>query len=176
MSASQSAKALIRESFASVPFPGDDDLRGSSEGDEPFRVEASFRGRNDWSTLPAEFIDQAPNGLGSALSFFSDAAFRFYIAAYMLADLDGLLERSNQMFHLTYGLDHASRNECINPRRYGTMTWFERAKARFQHFDSKQREAVAAYLVSKLSTGGLLEEEVESINQALEGFWLQSAA
>ena len=35
---------------------------------------------------PSTLIDRAPDGFGSALSFFSDEAFRFYLPAYLIAD------------------------------------------------------------------------------------------
>ena len=34
------------------------------------------------------FLDSAPDGLSSALAFFSDEAFRYYLPAYLLAALD----------------------------------------------------------------------------------------
>ena len=170
------AEALIREAFNSVAYPGDDNLRNSSEGVEPYRVEAEFRGKNDWTLLAPEFIDQAPGGLASALSFLSHAAFRFYIAAYMLADIDGKLLRADPFFHLTYGFDDTSKVEHVNPRRYGTMTWFDYAQDRFKEFDGAQRRAVAAYLEYKKASGALPEEQEEIIDAALERFWLRDAA
>jgi hypothetical protein len=176
MDRAQVAQALIREAFSSVLYPGDDNLLGSVEGIEPYRVEAEFRGKADWTLLAPEFIDQAPGGLASALSFLSSAAFRFYIPAYMLADIDGKLQRADPFFHLTYGLDDSSRVEHVNPGRYGTMTWFDYAQDRFKEFDGAQRRAVAAYLEYKKASGALLEEQEESIDAALERFWLRDAA
>ena len=133
-------------------------------------------GKRDWTLLTAEFIDQAPAGLGSALSFLSDAAFRFYIPAYILADLDGKLQRANPLFHLTYGLESASRNEPVNPLRYGALTWFDYAQQRFLGFDQAQRSAVAEYLNFKKLSGELLDEDVAAIEEALVCFWRRDAA
>jgi len=37
------------------------------------------------------FLDRSPGGLASALSMFSHEAFRFYLPAYLIADIDGKL-------------------------------------------------------------------------------------
>src|SRR2546430_7340434 len=107
--------ASIREAFSSVEYPGDWRLRGSGEGTEPFLLEKEFRGKDDWRKLDAKFIDSAPDGFATALGFFSDEAFRFYLPAYLIADLEGHLERTNPVFHLTHGLDAETRNKPINP-------------------------------------------------------------
>jgi hypothetical protein len=68
---------LIKEAFGPVEYPGDWCLRGSNEGEEPFLLEKEFKGKNDWSVLDAKFLEQAPDGFGTALCFFSDEAFHF---------------------------------------------------------------------------------------------------
>ena len=94
MTTTDTLKEKIRGAFTAAKYPGDKNLRGSDQGDEPFMIEHDFYGKNDWRVLSSEFIDGAPSGLGSALSFFSDSAFRFYLPAYLLADIDGKLERA----------------------------------------------------------------------------------
>ena len=69
--------------FAAVEYPGDWCLRDSNEGDEPHLLEKEFAGKCDWRTLDPAFLDRAPGGYASALSFFSDEAFRFYLPAYI---------------------------------------------------------------------------------------------
>jgi hypothetical protein len=71
-------------------------------------------------------------------AFFSDQAFRFYLAAYLLADLRGELQQANVVFALTHGLDRASRDKKINPRRYGERTWFEHARDKFAMFSAPE--------------------------------------
>src|SRR5436190_9296884 len=146
MVATDRLKDQIRTAFASVKYPGDKKLRGSDQGDEPFMVEREFYGKNDWSALAPEFIDGAPQGLGSALSFFSDAAFRFYLPAYLLADIDGRLERSNPVFHLTHGLDSRSKSEQITPKGPSLCTWRDYAGTRFAGFTKGEAAAIAAFL------------------------------
>lgn len=44
----------------------------------------------------------------SALSFFSEAAFRFFFPAYLIADLRGELRTADPLFHLTGGFSVTS--------------------------------------------------------------------
>jgi len=84
--------AQITSAFATVEYPGDESLIGSNQGDEPFLLEEEFKGKTDWQALNPTFLDQAPGGFASALSFFSNEAFHFYLPAYLVADLKGQLE------------------------------------------------------------------------------------
>src|SRR5947209_3726189 len=136
MSSLTSLKADIEDAFAAVEFPGDWCLINSREGSEPALLEQEFKGRNDRKALSPEFIDRAPGGFGTALSFFSDEAFHFYLPAYLLADLDGQLNQADPVFALTHGLDGASRGQKINPRRYGNRTWFDHARHKFAMFNA----------------------------------------
>jgi len=151
-----------------VEYPGDWCLRGSNEGDEPYLLEQEFEGKTDWSTLAPAFLDQAPDGFASALSFFSDEAFRFYLPAYLIADINGQLSSADPVFHLTHGLTDDSKAEKINPRRYGARTWFEAASHRLSMFDTAQVAAIVAYLEFKREVD---EFERDTINQALDNFW-----
>lgn len=166
----ETVKEQIRTAFANVEYPGDWCLRGSDEGDEPYLVEREFKGKTDWSTLDPEFIDQAPDGFASALSFFSDEAFRFYLPAYMVADLDDLLQRSDPVFHLTHGLDDASRNGRINPRRYGERTWFHEMSCKYAMFTKMEAAAIVEYLRFSAESDSFRRESIE---QALRNFWCQ---
>src|SRR3954462_14775879 len=75
-------KTQIHRAFARGEYPGAWCLTNSREGFEPGWLDEEFKGKSDWRALDAAFIDQAPNGYGTALSFFSDEAFRFYLPAY----------------------------------------------------------------------------------------------
>ena len=180
-------KKLICTAFGDAAYPGDRCLRGSDEGEEPYLLEKEFRGKRNWRTLDAAFIDQAPEGFGSALSFFSIEAFRFYIPAYLIADIDGVLERQNPVFHLTHGVEEQSRAVQINPQRYGNRTWFEHAQAKFALFSNRESNAIVEYLrhcgEAKASeqtqypwrTRNASFSERKSIRQALELYWLARA-
>lgn len=166
------AKSMIQAAFATAEYPGDWCLRGSNEGDEPFLVEQEFKGKTDWRTLDAGFLDRAPDGYASALSFFSDEAFRFYLPAYLIADIDGKLASSNPVFHLTYGLTDSAKTEKLNPRRYGERTWFESSSHKLSVFDQLQAAAIVAYLRFKRETDEFARDDID---QALANFWLRRA-
>ncbi len=163
---------MIREAFSQVEYPGDWCLRGSNEGDEPYLLEKEFKGENDWSLLDAKFLEQAPDGFRSALSFFSHEAFHFYLPAYMIFDLNGEFEDIDVCWYLTYGLDESSKREPINERRYGNRTWYDSAVHKFSMFNGKETEAIIAYLEYKKDLGEELSDK-EAIEQALDCYWLK---
>jgi hypothetical protein len=162
----------IFSAFSSVQYPGDLCLRRSSEGDEPFLLEAEFKGKNDWRVLEPEFLDQAPDGLSSALSFFSHEAFHFYLPAYLLADIQGRLEDTTPVFYLTHGFDDSSRSQILNLGRYGQTTWFDEASKRFAAFSPQQARAIVAYLLLKRQSDSW---ECERIDQSLKNYWNEKA-
>src|SRR5258707_15498197 len=163
----------IASAFVAVEYPGDWCLRGSNEGDEPYLLEEEFKGKTDWHVLDPIFLDQAPGGYGSALSFLSDEAFHFFLPAYMIADIQGQLERSNPVFHLTHGLDDSSPDQRINPRRFGQRTWLEHARHKFAIFSCDEASAIVAYLVFKRESDDF---ERDRIDQALRNYWNERAA
>lgn len=169
-------KERISHAFDDVPFPGDAFLRGSNEGEEPFLLEKEFKGRTDWRNLDAEFLDGAPDGHASALSFFSDEAFRFYLPAYLIADIEGNLERTDPAFYLCYGLSKKSKTEKVNPRRYGDRTWFDEAQHRFAIFSSEQAAAIVAYLEFKREALREAGQQGAEIAQALKLYWSARAS
>jgi hypothetical protein len=172
MSLVEALKAQIANAFATVEHPGDLRLRGSDEGEEPFLIEREFAGKSDWTKLDPRFLDQAPDGFGSALSFFSDEAFRNYLPAFLTDDIAGLLERQDPVFHLTHGLTDETIPQRINPRRYGEQTWFDEARHKFAKFGKPEAAAVVAYLQYKQR---LDEFDRERIEQALRNYWLERA-
>ena len=58
-----------------------------------------FETLEDWRGIDADFLD----GHANALSFFSEAGFRYFMPAYLVADLRGLLYTADPLFHLTHG-------------------------------------------------------------------------
>ena len=122
-----------------------------------------------WKSLSPAFINQTPDGYGSALGFFSAEAFRYYLPAFLLADLDNALNGPDPVFYLTHGLD-ASATKRINPRRYGARTFGDFARYRFSVFTAEQRAAIAAYLQHKAQTDPFA---ADSINLALANYWLK---
>jgi hypothetical protein len=163
----------LKAAFVSVERPGNWALRGSDEGDDPYLVEQEFADKVDWRTLDAAFLDQAPGGLSSALSFFSDEAFRHFLPAYLLADLDGKLHSADPLFHLVHGLDDASKNQKMNARRYGDRTWFESRRHRFSVFTTREVAAIMSYLTYKAETD---EFGRDRIKEAIRNYWSERAA
>jgi hypothetical protein len=168
-------KQNIRDAFAEIKYPGDWCLRGSNEGEEPYLVEDAFKGKKDWSTLSATFLDQAPEGFSSALAFFSDEAFRFYLPAYLIADIDEKLESVDMLFHLLFGLDNQTMTERVSPKRYGERRWFDEARHKYSMFNLRQCEAIVAYLYFKMEHRDTMDFEREQIRQALDNYWLARA-
>ena len=165
-------EAQIRAAFESTPRPDSGGLRGSGEGDEPFLLEAEFRHLPDWRQVDAAFIDRAPDGFGSALSFFSNEAFRYYLPAYLLADLGEQLQQANPLFHLWHGLADSQRDTAVNEGRYGNWTWFEAVSDRFRGFAPPEVAAIVAYMRYKAEHDELgLDRPM--IEQALRNYWLK---
>jgi len=77
----------IEAAFAGNAFPGARFLQGSFEGCEPYDEVGPFEELEDWRVIEAGFLD----GHASALSFFSEAGFRFFLPAYLISDLRGQL-------------------------------------------------------------------------------------
>lgn len=167
----EQVKEQVRAAFAQVEPPPHWCLVNSREGQEPFLLEQEFAGKDRWQALDAAFLDQAPGGFGSALSFFSDEAFHFYLPAYLIADLDDRLQRADPVFHLTHGLESGSAATAINPRRYGRRTWRDHALFKFAMFDAEECTAIAAYLEHKRAHGDLVDFLNRQIDEALEGYW-----
>ena len=168
-------EAQIREAFASTPAPPPERLRGSNDGDEPYLLEEEFRQVPDWRTLEAPFLDQAPDGYGTALSFFSAEAFRYYLPAFLLADLRGLLQRADPLFHLWHGLTDDRREQPVNPRRFGAWTWSAAIAERFEGFTPREAAAIVAYLRYKAAHDELGLDRPR-IEQALTNYWLARLA
>jgi hypothetical protein len=164
-------EAEIRTAFEATPPPDPRHLRGSSEGDEPFLLEAEFRHVPDWRQVEIGFIDRAPDGFGSALSFFSSEAFRYYLPAYLIADLRGELQQANPVFHLWHGLIDEHRSTPVNERRFGSWSWLEAVSERFRSFAPVEVAAIVAYMRYKAEHDELgLDRPM--IEQALRNYWL----
>ena len=172
MDSKNDVRRQIEEAFSGVRHPGDWCLRGSDEGDEPFLTEEEFTGKHDWRSLDPEFLDQSPNGLGSALSFLSDEAFHYYLPAYLIADVEEALNRVTPSFYLFHGLLDESKSNKVNPGRYGDRTWFQAATHRLSTFSRLEAAAIVSYLLFVRDrdpyTRGL-------IDQALRNYWFDRA-
>ena len=166
-------KALITQitnAFADVAYPGDDSLTNSF-GDEAEALSLEFRGRTDWKHLDVEFLNQAPDGWGSALSFFSAKALQFYLPAYLIAEIEGRLTVADASTRLCAFVTPQMEDKKL-AKVYGGGTLGEHARREFEIFTPDQVAAVVSYLKWKLSDG-LYEPMIE---QALDNYWLDRHA
>jgi hypothetical protein len=158
----------IKQAFADVSYPGDDNLTDSPYGDEPAALVEDFKGKTDWHGLDATFLDQAPDGWSSALSFFSDAALQFYLPAYLIADLNGELMHCDPSFRLCYGVTPQAKTQKI-AKIWGGGTLADYARQDFARFTDEQVLAIVAYLWWKLES----EPHNLVVEHALEAYWLE---
>jgi hypothetical protein len=175
MSALDDIKTQIRAAFAKVEAPPHWCLSGGKEGEEPLAVDRDFKDKVPWESLDVAFLDQAPEGWGTALSFFSDEAFHYYLPAYLLADLDESLQQADPIFHLTHGLEKTSADKPINPRRYGQRSWRDHAHFKFAMFSREECAAIAAFLQYRREHGDLTPIQTSAIDEALASYWLKRA-
>ena len=176
----------IRQAFRDTEHPGDGFLQGSHEGCEPNESVAPFIGVANWSQLDPAMLDSNY----TTLSFFSEGGFRYFIPAYLIADLQDRLQTADPVFHLTNGFSDKiikvpagqgiyekaiGKSAFVNPRRYGAMTWHDHARGRLSVFTREEAGAIVSYLEYKHDTDshGLNTEE---INAALDSFWRDRAA
>jgi hypothetical protein len=158
-------EAAIRSAFT-ASYPGDDNIRGSDLGCEPYEVAALYRGRNDWRPLDPGFLDQA------GLNFLSAAAFRFYLPAFLLADLHGALMTETPSFHLAHGLDNVGKVNRVNPHIYGERTWFDHVSERFAAFTTAEASVILGYLSWIAHRRGDFDG---TIAEAIENYWLSKS-
>jgi hypothetical protein len=171
--------AAVYAGFERTPFPGGPFLQGSFDGCEPAEEVGPFRTIEDWRLAEPAFLDLHY----CALSFFSEGGFRFFIPAYMVADLRRQLMTADPVFHLTHGFSvfsysttaggkpvtHRSGGETLlNPRRYGAMTWEDSVRHRMSVFTREEVRAIIDYLNFRRAAD---EFDHEAIDAALERFW-----
>jgi hypothetical protein len=185
MSDKEAVIAAIRKAFETTEHPGDAFLQGSHEGCEPAEEVGPFRGRHDWRTIEAAFLDAH----GGALSFFTEGGLRYFLPAYLVADLRGELTTADPLFQLTHGFSDveveaptktrvfvlkSGRTAFVNPRRYGALTFFDYARFRLSVFTKEEAAAIVGYL------GYRRDHDPEglhraAIDAALSVFWLERA-
>jgi len=175
----------IRQAFGRNEYPGDRFLQGSFDGPEPAEAVQPFRGQTDWQAVEPALLDTHYD----ALSFFSEAGLRFFLPAYLLADLQGELQTAEPLFVLIHGFSDTSiehrvddqtfvrrtgRSALINPRRYGAMTFYDYARWRLSVFTREEAQAIVAYLSYKRDADPHDVQRVQ-IEAALELYWLERA-
>jgi hypothetical protein len=175
----------IQTAFMGNAFPGARFLQGSFEGCEPYDEVGPFEKLEDWRGIEAGFLD----GHASALNFFSEAGFRFFLPAYLISDLRGQLYTADPLFHLTHGFSDWTtevpagdrtltikygRSSLMNPRRYGAMTSYDYARYRLSIFTREEAGAIVAYLEFKRDSDRDVIDK-KAIDAALDSFWSERA-
>jgi hypothetical protein len=175
----------IMDAFAENEYPGDDYLQGSFEGPEPYEEIAAFKGKTEWKNIDAQLLDIHY----SAINFFSEAGLRFFLPAYLIADLNEELKTAGPLFVLVHGfsdtaIQHQIKNRVfvrrtgktafVNPRRYGGMTFYDYARMRLSIFTREEAKAVVSYLQYKRDCD-IYKIETEQIDAALNSYWLERA-
>jgi hypothetical protein len=177
---------VIEQAFAGVEHPGDAFLLGSHDGEEPLQEVSAFHGVHDWHALTPQFLDAHY----TVLSFFSEGGFRFYLPAFLIADIRDTLQTADPVFHLVHGFSETAtshtigertfnrtsgKGQFINPRRYGAMTFLDYARYRLSVFGREEAGAIVAYLefIRQLE---MRSADRDSIDMALAGFWRTRAA
>jgi hypothetical protein len=175
----------IESAFAGNEHPGGRFLQGSFEGCEPYEEVGPFENVEDWRGIEAGFL----NGHANALSFFSEAGFRYFLPAYLISDLRGQLQTADPLFHLTHGFSDWTTevpagertlvmrhggSAFINPRRYGAMTSYDYARYRLSVFTREEAHAIVAYLKFKRDQDPDVIDKT-AIDAALDSFWLERA-
>lgn len=130
------------------------------------------------------------NNYAEALSFFSQAGLRFFLPAYLIADLQDKLQTADPLFTLTHGFSDQTvevptqsgiivhkigKSVLVNPKRYGASTFYDYARWRLSSFTRPEAQAIVAYLRYKKETDSH-QLYAEQITAALELFWLGRAA
>lgn len=176
----------ILDAFGSNEYPGDDYLQGSFEGSEPHEEIAAFKAKTAWKAIDRGFLDAHY----AALNFFSEDGLRFYLPAYLVADIKDELKTADPFFVLTHGfsditvehrvkervfLRKTGRNAFVNPRRYGGMTFYDYARFRLSIFTREEAKAIVAFLLYKRDSDPD-KTETEQIDAEINEYWYERAA
>jgi hypothetical protein len=173
----------INDAFAGNEYPGDDYLLGSTDGCEPLEEIQPFKGETNWAQIPSEVLDKH----SGALNFFSEAGFRFFLPAYLVADMKKQLLTADPVFVLVHGFTDLSvsheidgriferktgKDAFINPRRYGALTFEDYSRFRLSVFTSEEAGAIVDYLEFKRDSDPESLDH-DQIQAALETFWYE---
>jgi len=184
MPGAQDVIGAIEAAFARVEHPGDPFLVHSFEGCEPGEIAEAFSGCRDWRQLEAAFLDRHY----VALSFLSEGGFRFFLPAFLVADLRRELETADPVFPLVYQLSDWSvpleaggerfdgrhgAGELLNPLRYGAMRNADYARFRLSVFTREEAIAIVAYLEWR---AGIDDHDRPHIEAALTAYWRERMA
>jgi hypothetical protein len=146
-------KALIEHAFERTPRPDDDNISATTYDDEG--TAEYFRGRAWHGHTP-----QALRQHEAALSFFSDDAYRYFLPAYMLAELEDPEAADVIAQHIIHGLTPQP------PEDPGHAI----LAARLVKFTVAEKNAIAAFVKNHYHRYGIPDEfEVRVLLASLAG-------
>jgi hypothetical protein len=101
----------------------------------------------------------------------ADALMRYFLPAYLIADVRDELKTADPVFTLTYGF---ATSAFVNPIRYGGITTEDYARFRLSVFSREEASAIVDYLqfARERDDLGLTRDAVDA---ALQRFWLERA-
>ncbi|BDI30865.1 hypothetical protein CCAX7_29160 [Capsulimonas corticalis] len=149
----------IRSAFADAPYPGDNNLSGSRQGDEAAEIALDLRGVH-WRTIAPWLL--ADNS--TATSFLTHEGLRYYLPAFLIADLMEF-GGGRCVFTLTHGFTES------NFSLYPDTDWFAYGVERMAGFTLPERLAIIRYLEY---TAEQEDYEAANIHEALERYWRPS--
>lgn len=153
----QESKEVIAEiysAFSNLVFPGIDRIVTPGSREENIAMRRDFIEMTDWRTVSTSFLDSAPDGMASALSFFSPLGFQFYIPAYMVADLNGHLALVDPAFFLCVHVMQLRTPDGVKVLNTFDSTFPQEAIDRIRSFDSRQCSAISSYCLKMAAVKG----------------------
>lgn len=180
----------IRSAFDATPCPSNEEICEYSDNSE--LAEYIFMlGSTDWKTLHPDFLANYQ----TALSFITPQAFRYFLPAYMIADLmqpemPEALKLGDLLFDLAYGFadeEHKRAYRALDEDEaelYGEellraqealdsripFDSFEHAAKKCSLFNARERGAIIQFLRYKATD----EDRKAIIELALKHYWLKS--
>lgn len=176
----------IRRAFADRQYPGDGHLCGSPQGTEPAWIALELRGVL-WNRAHPDLL--AHNY--AATSFLTDEGFRYYLPAFMIAELHGVESNADPVHALTdsagdigisadslvqlgeaLGAEVADVLRSVKERaaRVDLGSW---ARKRWAGFTLPERVAIVKYLEYRKSSDWVDADRIEA---TLKAYWRPSLA
>jgi len=162
ISSNNSLIQKIDSAFSDTVYPGNENLFEDSYGNESAILRNHFLGFEDWRLLTNKHLN-----MDGALSFLSEKAFRFYIPAFMIADINEKLKYNDPIVRLCWSISPQSESKKI-AKVWGGTTEEVRAKKCFDKFSKEQTSSIVSYLYWRLS----LDEYDFTVKYALDNYWL----
>ena len=160
----------IRTVFADVPRPGNWALCGSYEGPEGPDAATAFSRLDRWQDADATFLHA---GRMQQFHFLSDEGFRYFLPAFLVADLDGHREGGGRdvVWLLASDFRREQCDEPVNAMRFGARTWSDCGRYRFSTFTKAEAQVIVAYLRWKLLDAD--PDDAADVADALDSYWLK---